>query len=500
MEAIWNELTLERVAAKTVAQALMENEIPLPAGREAQRVLHVEGTAQIQRARCAIGRVVGEGTVDLQILCLPPEGGAPFGMRTAAGYRHDIPMEGVEEGMRATVTPQLQEIQCRLENGRLRLSGVVELSAVVQQSDRMRVLSGVNGAQNLQTLRKELHVEREIPLGMTTMRLREEIPAADADTVLLQSGAAQVRGMEMAQEGMSVEGTLSVTVLCAAPQGQMNQIVQHISFEELVPVQGDRALYDIEDLQADIRVRDITVTPAGEESGALDVEAVLDIYAYGREQEQVSALADAYSPAGDFTCVQQQVERMRSLGRVRKKCSFRESVAIPEDMPEAYRSVYAAARPVVIGVSDAEGRLGVDGVLFASIIFQTDEGEIFGFEEEVPFQCVLDAPFQEDAAATARALHAQVSGSGRMLDVTFTLEVEANLQTLEQDQIAVDATACEPARQPQGILIYLANEGETFWDVGKRFGLTVDQVKDWNPGMQEPLQEGQQMVLLSAGR
>jgi molybdenum cofactor biosynthesis enzyme MoaA len=68
MEPIWNELNMERVAGRTVAQAMVESDIPLPAGRETQRILYVQGQIHNDAAHCSAGRVQADGTLTLQML------------------------------------------------------------------------------------------------------------------------------------------------------------------------------------------------------------------------------------------------------------------------------------------------------------------------------------------------------------------------------------------------------------------------------------------------
>ncbi len=499
MEAIYRDLDLARVAGKTVAQALLDTEIPLPAGREVGRVLHVEGEVNNEGARCAPGRVEADGNVRLQVLCLPPEGGMPFGLSTVANYRQDIPMPEAEEGMRATVVPQLQELNCRAENGRLKVDGIVDLFAVAKQHGKIQALQDVSGVKKLQRRMTTIDTSEMVPFGASTLRLREVLPTPgmDAKSILLQNAAAQVRGLEKTPEGAALNGRLSVNVLLADQDGQMRQMTQHYPFEELVPWQGDMADIPEEDLRGNAIVRDLTVTP-GPEDG-LDVEAALGLMVDGLRRDSIEALNDAFAPDGSFMVQQQEIEQVEQMGAVTKVCNIREFLRIPDELPEAYQSVYTNARPLVTGTSDMGGQLAVDGVLFASVVFQTDEGGMFGFAEDIPFQCVLDAPYTGDAEVSARVMHGQVTGEGRMPEVTYSMEVTADILQPSLVSIAVDAEEAPPAQRPTGILIYLAKEGESLWDVARQFGLTEDQIRDWNPGITEPLSEGQQLLLLSNG-
>ena len=74
------------------------------------------------------------------------------------------------------------------------------------------------------------------------------------------------------------------------------------------------------------------------------------------------------------------------------------------------------------------------------------------------------------------------------------------LPRLSEIAMATGIEAVKVPTLPAGILIYLAGEGETCWDVGKRFGIAPADVADWNPSVSEPFMEGQQLVLLRSPR
>lgn len=70
MEPIRGELGIQRITGRAVAQALVESDIPLPAQREAQRIVYAQGDIQNNASHCVEGQVLTEGTITLQLLCL----------------------------------------------------------------------------------------------------------------------------------------------------------------------------------------------------------------------------------------------------------------------------------------------------------------------------------------------------------------------------------------------------------------------------------------------
>lgn len=494
MEPIWGELKLERVAGRTVAQAFVEGDIPMPAGREAQRILQVEGQIQNEAARCTDGRVQVEGTLSLQMLCMSPEH-VPFDVHAATRYSHNIPLAGVEEGMQAKVTPQLLDLRCVLQDRHAHVEAVAELNTMVQKNDVIQVLADVSGANNLQTLHADAQLGQLRELTTSTLRMHEMLDAPGVVHALRANAAAHIKDAALEENGIAVEGTLYVAVLYTNEDDQLVQSMHQIPFSELIPLDLDAS--SCGRVRVSPMVRDLSVSVSAEPD-MLEMDAATLLGVHCIAHEQLRSLADAYTPDGDIEFVQQQVEQLSPVDSMAQQCRINETLRLPENLPEAARVIYAAARPTVLGISDSDGALAVDGLLITTLVYQSAEGAAIAFEEDVPFRCTLDVPYSPDAEVRARALEVRGSGSGRMLNVEYLLETEADLYELQQIMLAVDAAPAAPVVRDNGIIVHLASGGETFWDAGKRYGVTAAQVQMWNPQLTEPFAEGMPILILSA--
>lgn len=494
MEPIWNELNMERVAGRTVAQAMVESDIPLPAGRDTQRILHVQGQIHNDAAHCSAGKVQADGTLTLQMLCLDNEN-QPFGVRASTQYSHNIPLDGVEEGMRAQVTPQLMDLRYSLNDRRVHLETVAELNTVARQNDSVQVLADIGGVEDLQKQFQEIESARLTPVGSSTVRTREEVAAPGAQQVLLADAQAQIQNATLEENGIAVQGMLYVSALYVDADGQLIHATQQFPFEELIPVELDAGT--CASVNVTPTVKDLSVS-VGTDGDMLEVEASLMLEANCITQERMNALSDAYAPNQAVNCAQETMEQLNPVAVVRQICPVHETLRVPEGLPDISRVSFVNARPTVLGTADDGGQLAVDGLLVTSIVFQSEDSMLMGFEEDVPFRCTLNTPFTPDAEITVHVLQARASGSGRSVYVDYVLETEAMVNELRETALAVSAEPAEPVARKNGIMINFAPAGETFWDVGKRNGVTTAQLKQWNPGVTEPFAEGTPVFVLSA--
>ena len=55
----------------------------------------------------------------------------------------------------------------------------------------------------------------------------------------------------------------------------------------------------------------------------------------------------------------------------------------------------------------------------------------------------------------------------------------------------------EIARIPS-ITGYIVKKGDTLWNIAKRYGTTIDKIKQYNENVEEPLESGRKLFLIKA--
>ena len=480
---------LDILIGTNTAQTLIDSEIPLPEGRTADEVLAVTAELLVEEADCRADTVAVGGRLSLQLLCRAA-GGEPFGFSAVSGFSHAIAQKGVTEGMQALADGQLLECRCTAERGQLRLSAVLEVRVRVTARADTPLITGIAGGAEVETRTGVLERRSRVLLREYDEHLREEISAPNAARILTARGAAEVRELSASGGSVTAEGALYVTALAAAGDGQLMLLTQILPFTSVFEAELTPNAW------ARVSVTQLQVTAADESFGVADVEARLTLRLYGVDASEMRVVTDAYDAAGSFTCVQRQEDALLFLGASQKRSLLREGIRIPPHLPEAYRPVMATAIPAVTGTFDSDGKLGVDAMLFVTLLYQCDSGRLHSFTEDIPVQTVLDCAYTPEADARVQVLAVQTAGSGRTPELQFTVETAAECYAAAHTCAAAALT--QGAEQPpwQGILVYCADAGDTLWSVGKRFLVPLSRLFEWNGPLSEPLREGQQLLLI----
>jgi len=467
---------IETPIGRDRAQTLIDAELPLPEGRTAAKILLCNAEVISVRATAAEDAANVTGRLCLQVVCESPSG-EPFAFSLASEFSHAIAIAGAAEGMAARASAQVMESRLEIAGAALHLHAIVEIDAAVscRMGDPLVTRLSGEGIEQRQT-----HVKTAscVPIGAVETRIREEIATPSACEVLLCRASAQIKELTYHGTRLMVEGSLYVTALTASDDGELTEQMQILPFTDEL-----EAPY-AEEVFADAEVIRVSAVAADMSFGVADVEAVVSIGVYAIERGEADIIADAYDEAGSFACQTREIAIRRCIASEQKRFPMREPIRIDDGMPDAYRTVYAAASIARTGAYETEdGRLGIDAMVFVHALYRCDGGQLHAFDYDLPVQLNLDAAYTDEAEIALSVLSAQLTGGGRTPELLLTLEARAEVYALERLSAVAAIEPCgeEAEKRPRGIVIYCTKAGESAFSLGKRFGVTLDHLAAWNP-------------------
>lgn len=486
MELIWNERNGARVVYCGVAQALVEGEVPQLQDRLADTILSATGDVVLLGLETAEGCVRMGGEIRLQLICQDASG--VFAFTSRAAFRHTVQTEGVATGMLVRGVPALQSMEVQLSDGRITLHAVADITLRVVDHGPVKALCGLEGVPDLEMQCQNISLPKREEVFREVLPIREEVDAPGVEAVLQRDVLIALRDIQPGEQGTELSGSLTLSALVQDQEGRLFQLHQNIPFTENLEVRGE-AEYRAELALEEIRVR------AAPEFGLVVVEGRLKVCLYAVRTWEAQLPQDLFSPSTPFSCQQETLRLSGELGPVNHRHTLHETVNIPSGMPEAQRVVYCAVRPVITAAAVNQERLCMEGLLVTRILYEGAEGNIYAFTEDIPFETDYPAPDATEAMVSAGAT-AIASGSGRALEVSYTLQIQAELSIQQPHVLVTGVTECERPELAQGIVVYFAGAGETLYDVAKRFAIPRSALRAALGDAKEELEEGQRLVFL----
>lgn len=492
MELIWNDISLERVIGAATAQALVEGNVPLPEAKSVKSILDTQAEVRITSYEVGEGVVGVEASLRVAFICMGGDDRV-FSFTSSAPFKHTISIDGAKAGQTAEITTVIQSVSGMPSGDFVVLTSTVELSCRLEDLSPMRVMAGLSGVSDVEVKTEQVKYMTRRAVGSGSCRIREEIGASGVNTVMASTGEASVREVHIEGANACVSGVLTVSALCMDSSDRLTQTVQHVTFEELIPVDTASAA-----LSARASVDTVVMRPVGEEFGLITLEAILDISVFETVERAATVPTDSFSPMLAYDPLAARTRLMLRGESFSAKQSIRENIDVPEGMPEIYRTVYSSARPMTTSVSCGSGRVDIDGILFTHIIYQSEGGAMYSFTEDIPFFVQADAACDSmtEAEASLRCVCSASGGTGRSAEISYTLLIDGTTFSYRDIDIVTGIAECEQRESVKGIVVYYADKGETLYDIAKRFNATTHSLRMSNPSLADTMNGTERLVMM----
>ncbi|MBO4562363.1 MAG: DUF3794 domain-containing protein [Clostridia bacterium] len=491
MELIWKEIEAERLINEATVQVEVNGALPSPDRRIPREIPGCTARVIVDDAAAANDEVVIRGHVIAQITAID-ENGAPFAYESAAEFTHTIEAAGAAAGTKAKVQPVIQTITAVPSGEGAELSSNIDLNMTLLSDVPFRVTGGVSGISDIETKFVKMQHCRGVLLGEESLRLREEISADEITSVISSTGQVLVRDLAIEQGAATISGTITVSAVTVDKSSHIGQLTRQIPFRERISVNGfrDKAYCKAE-------LGSVYIRSLGEDIGLLAMEAEVTFSVYGTDQAEIVIPVDAFSPSVSFDCVKDDIRLLSTLGPVSAQTTLKETIDIPAGAADLAAPLFTEVRPLITDMEIRKDVLCISGLLATTIAYESVSGRSYTFMEEIPFTSELDiSDGCSRATASAYCIGSVISSGERSVQIQYNLLINAEQYREDVCSAVVGLAEAEPAEKRHGLIVCFASEGETAFEIAKRYRMPSADIRKLNPDAAEPYKEGEGLIVL----
>lgn len=434
------------------------------------------------------GRLEVEGLATLNILYISA-GGEPARGEYKVPFTRMLELHGEAEDPIITVGMLPGPVSCRAVNQRrLEIRGSVVVSASVISCYGQQILAGseektiqLRMAQQ-KGIRLSGAFDREQRLAKTTTLEGSAAPL----TRVLRCDAAVSRREEKWLDGrLLITGEVLAAAHCADQNGGWQTAECTLPFELTIDCPEGA------DAEFDIRCRALapTAEPMQDADGeyrALEWGVTISVDGKIYRAYALDCCTDGYSTRYQSACKGRTLQTVELVNLCRESETRRETLPLPEATGEVValwaRVEGCTAAPEGDGLL-AEGRLGL------TLLTKMGDGEYYSFDRTMELQRQL--PGGEDCRweAGLECRGCRWEQTGNELSLTCELVWQGAICRTRRlavlEDITVDEAAPKENRMPRGLYIYMAEEGESLWEVARRYNTSEARIREDNGEMGE---------------
>lgn len=514
MELIKKNIHMDRIKCRANTQITLEDDRNVPDNRpDMERLILSRGEVAVTEIKATEDHAEIKGRLDFTVLYLPEDGDEGLcRMEGSLPFEEQVYMEGLENGDSIQVRWETEDMNIGLINSRkLSVQAVISLRLSVEELYDEETAVELYQEEPVECRKKTLTLAETAIQKKDIFRIKEELEMPQNFPNIfrliwedIRPGNVECRAME---EKLSIQGEVNVFFLYEG-EGEEQPLKWYettLPFSGTIDCHGCREDM-IPDIFCEAGHKDVEVRADfdGEERIiGLDIALDMDIKLYA--EEQVDILADVYGVTKEVQTEKRMGTYNNLLARCSGKMKITERGKIKSGSPRMLQICHSQGEIKVDSFLPVENGIDITGTVEITVLYMTGEEIPYAsFRETVPFQYVLEVPGMEaDCRFNLETILEQLSVSmidSEEMDIKGVLHFRAVIFRNVAEEVITDVIVQELnpdiLNDLPGMVAYVAAEGEDLWQLGKKYYVPIDRIKEMNHLTGDVLKAGDKLLIV----
>lgn len=473
-------------------QAVIEARL-LPSGFSVGKVLSASADVSVTAGEVFTGEARYGGKANFRVLVLDGDG-----ICRSLDYVAEFSDKLLGEGITAQTQPILDA--CVLDTDivlatehEIKLACVAEVRLTAVSGEDVRCLTG--GGEGIYTHDDRVDFTRMSSRGVESHTFSDTVSATGTDEILFCEPRCLLVKRVAGSDCISVEGMIisDITV-------RQGDTLASVRTETPVSLElGAIGAHSGDTCAVAANIRSSHAELVGGEGATIAFDFTVEFDYRTFTEDVMNPVCDAFSVTNELLISGESVKIPLPLGQETFFERVEGKVTLDENMPAADRILaVCGARLNITNAEAGDGKLTVEGMAAAGIVYCAEDGQKASAAVELPFSITVNAPLKEGDEVTAKGVVTAVSVKVRRdgeLDIKADIAVEYSASRCEVKYVICELALGEERAVPTGaVAIHIARKGETLWEAAKALGTTPENVLLQNPGISLPLSGGERVI------
>lgn len=511
MDFIKKNLTLSSPVKRGCGEFGVEGDIIVPdVLPDILKVVQVDGAAVLQSAEVSDGKLVCEGRLDLKILYIPEDESSKIkSITTSFDFTHTPSNSAPAENYYTDISVDVTKVDFHLTNSRkMKIKSVVAVNYSFMATETINIATEPEDENMFEIRKKAAKVCSFVDFKDTQFLVREslEIPAGQSSVCDLLKVDATVCDTEfkVISGRVVIKGVCGICALYTDSANCVRYSDFEVPFTEIVELENAE-----EDtvLCIDYCVKEVNYRAEADSDGDVRI-IVADVIVGAKisawQEVELDYIEDCYCPGKRINVEKQmrQIECILSKGAA--TTTLREVIACDRNAPNLSGIYSLVAKPVVESAKAENGRVCVEGkvICYCLYVCGGDDVPVYSLKHEIRFcenieaeGCTTGCDCKVRAEITHKNYALNSAGETELkisllLDAVMTKTADIPLISVAQEE----EVECESKK---GIVIYFVGEGDTLWEVSKRYTVPMSSVAELNGLETEHIEKGMKLLIPS---
>lgn len=481
-------LCVNQIIGQKTDTAMVEEDFVVPDIKpDILNTIRTNGTICIYKKEVMDGKVRLDGCINAYIMYLADdEESSVRSLNTTLEFSQTIDFDVVKEGMLLDDNVNLKAIECRVINGRkVNVKAIIDIELKIASNEDVEFVKEVNDIKDIQLLENNLKLNSLLGTGYTKVYAKDTFVIDSTDNLaeIMKVNVNIInRETKISYNKVLVKADACVKILYRTEDNRI------CSTSNLIPVMGFIDMPDVTDenlCDVKYQIRNLVIKPNNIEEHSIYVEAELEINCMVYQTRQVNIIEDLYSPSVDLVYKQKQIKAISQKEILKDTCNIREKQFITEI---GNRKIYDVdVKPTIINQTILNNRIMFEGEVELNFLFDADNSSRMGTKNLVlPFNFNMDCMGVTATSQIETNVEVELQDFVVMpdesvdmkIDLGFTINLSNNRNINVIQEINLDEARNTEKRY--SLIIYFVKQGDTLWNIAKKFHSTVSNIANIN--------------------
>lgn len=451
------------------------------------RILRCTITPGIATAGASGDRVTAEGTAVVRVIYVSDSGRISCYEQTVP-FSKSINVSGLEENVCVRAVASTQYCNCRAVNQRRAdIHGCIAISFTVTAIKKQEILCGVNGA-GVQLRKKSMKISDMI-CRLEKMFVLNEVKELDEDSpavlrILHTRACARVSEVKAITNKILLKGEVWAKITYCTDDGQVCCVEHTMPISQIIEAEG---IDENTNNCVHLDVCSFEAVPKADSAGEMklmDITARVTAFVTACCEKELETVCDAYSTEYEADCEKQMMSLETLSGTFSDICLCRGTIEAPEavaDITDVWCTGVTEKSFIV------SGKVKISGSLSVCVLYQSADSQPCMAEKSIDYEYERDVSVQGANARCEPWVYpgecvASAGGSGK-IEIKAEINISAEIYEINEDRIISNISVDESKTRQStaaALTIYYSEEGESVWNIARRYNTTVEAVMNEN--------------------
>lgn len=514
MELEKKKIYMDRMKYRAGTQIALEDDRNLQDNKpDIARVLGQMGTIRLEELKPASDHVTMRGKLYYKVLYQSDEDLRLCFVEGSIPFEEQVHMEGLSPEELVQAKWELEDMTIGMINSRkLSIQAVACFELFVEELYEEQIsveLQDLSNDSGIECRKKTLDMAGITVLKKDIFRIREEMELPQSlpniDSLIWDDIEISELEFKAVEEKIFVKGEMKVFFLYE-PQSEEKGVQ---IFSTTIPISGSLDCQGCrDDLISDIRFQvsqqDLEIHEDYDgERRVISLEMVLDLYIKLYQEEKTEILDDCYGLRKEVQLRKKEIEYRTMLIRCTGKSRLSEEISA-EGVPRGAKLLHYHASVQKEGEQLTEKGMELLGAVEADFLLRDEEdNRFYRLHAGIPFKYLLETPGVGTADICSLKIcldNLTAANTGDSWELKGVLSFDMAAFQRAKEEMIQEIELCEPDaekyKKTPGMVGYVVKSGDSLWDIGKRYMVSIENLKEMNHMSRDEIQAGDKILIV----